>query len=163
MIRVTVDSIRVSLKGPERAVLLREIGDDRQLAIFIHRTEAEAIASELEGYKPTRPLTHSLLINCITALGGELEHVLINDLRGNIYYAVLHIVRDGREIDVDARPSDSVAIAVRAHVPIYVAEEVMEGAGIYPAVETTEDKERLAAFRDFVDTLDLGNLGEDSP
>jgi bifunctional DNase/RNase len=156
MIRVTVDTIRISLRSPERAILLKELEQERQLPIFIHATEAEAIAAELEGYRPPRPLTHDLLKNTIEALGGDLQYVLVNDLRDNIFYAVLHIVQEGREVDVDARPSDSIALAVRARVPIYVAEEVMEAAGVYPAVEIEQEQEDLAVFRDFVETLDLG-------
>jgi bifunctional DNase/RNase len=136
MIRVTVDTIRISLRSPERAILLKELEQERQLPIFIHATEAEAIAAELEGYRPPRPLTHDLLKNTIEALGGDLQYVLVNDLRDNIFYAVLHIVR--------------------ARVPIYVAEEVMEAAGVYPAVEIEQEQEDLAVFRDFVETLDLG-------
>jgi bifunctional DNase/RNase len=157
MIRVTVDTIRISLKSPERAVLLKEVEQERQLPIFIHATEAEAIAAELEGYRPQRPLTHDLLKNCIAALGGELQYVLINDLRDNIFYAVLHVEQANRTIDIDARPSDSIALAVRARVPIYVAEEVMDAAGVYPAVEVVQEQEDLAVFRDFVETLDLGD------
>ena len=157
MIRVTVDTIRISLKSPERAVLLKEVEQERQLPIFIHATEAEAIAAELEGYRPQRPLTHDLLKNCIAALGGELQYVLINDLRDNIFYAVLHVEQAQRTVDIDARPSDSIALAVRARVPIYVAEEVMDAAGVYPAVEVVQEQEDLAVFRDFVETLDLGD------
>jgi bifunctional DNase/RNase len=156
MIRVTVDTIRISLRSPERAILLKELDQERQLPIFIHATEAEAIAAELEGYRPPRPLTHDLLKNCIDAMGGKLQYILINDLRDSIFYAVLHIERGQRAIDVDARPSDSIALAVRARVPIYVAEEVMETAGVYPAVEVHKEQEDLAVFRDFVETLDLG-------
>ena len=156
MIRVTIDTIRISLRSPERAILLKELDQDRQLPIFIHATEAEAIAAELEGYRPPRPLTHDLLKNCVTTLGGELQFVLINDLRNNIFYAVLHVVQDGQEIDIDARPSDSIALAVRARVPIYVADAVMDAAGVYPSVEIHQEREDLSAFRDFVETLDLG-------
>lgn len=156
MIRVTVDTIRISLRSPERAILLKELEQDRQLPIFIHATEAEAIAAELEGYRPPRPLTHDLLKNSISALGGDLQYILINDLRNNIFYAVLHVVQNDREIDIDARPSDSIALAVRARVPIYVADAVMEAAGVYPSVEVDQEQEDLSVFRDFVETLDLG-------
>ena len=157
MIRVTVDSIRISLKDPQRVVLLREFEQDRQLPIFIHATEADAIAAELKGFKPPRPLTHDLLKNCLSALGGELEYVLISDLRDNIFYAVLHVEQDGHAIDVDARPSDSIALAVRARVPIFVAEKVMDAAGVHPSREVETEQENLSVFRDFVETLDLGD------
>lgn len=160
MIRVTVDTIRVSLKGPERAILLKEAHGGRHLPIFIHANEAEAIANELEERRHLRPLTHDLLKNCLTALGAELEYILINDLRRNTFFAVLHVVQDGRTVDIDARPSDSIALAVRARVPIYVNPKVMDAAGIYPAEEIRENREQLAVFRDFVETLDLGDIEE---
>ena len=156
MIQVTVDTIRISLRSSERAILLKELEQERQLPIFIHATEAEAIAAELEGYRPPRPLTHDLLNNCVSSLGGELQYIVVNDLRDNIFYAVLHIMQGERTIDIDARPSDSIALAVRARVPIYVAEEVMDAAGVYPSVEIEEEQEDLSIFRDFVETLDLG-------
>ena len=158
MIRVTVDTIRISLKSSERVVLLRENEQERQLPIFIHATEADAIAAELKHQHPPRPLTHDLLKNTVDALGGELRYILVNDLRDNIFYAVLHIEHDGRAVDVDARPSDSIALAVRARCPIYVADHVMEAAGVYPAVEIESGQEGqdLSVFRDFVETLDLG-------
>jgi bifunctional DNase/RNase len=155
---VTVDTIRISLKSSERVVLLRENERERQLPIFIHATEADAIAAELKSYHPPRPLTHDLLKNTVDALGGELQYVLINDLREKIFYAVLHIEQDERTVDVDARSSDSIALAVRARCPIYVADHVMEIAGVYPAteVETAQEGQDLSIFRDFVETLDLG-------
>jgi bifunctional DNase/RNase len=158
VIRVTVDTIRISLKSSERVVLLRENERERQLPIFIHATEADAIAAELKSYHPPRPLTHDLLKNTVDALGGELQYVLINDLREKIFYAVLHIEQDERTVDVDARSSDSIALAVRARCPIYVADHVMEIAGVYPAteVETAQEGQDLSIFRDFVETLDLG-------
>ena len=158
MIPVTVDTIRISLKSAERVVLLRENEQERQLPIFIHATEADAIAAELKGEHPPRPLTHDLLKNTIDALGSQLKYVLINDLRDNIFYAVLHIEQNGRSVDVDARPSDSIALAVRVRCPIYVADHVMQVAGVYPAteVESTQEQQDLSVFRDFVETLDLG-------
>lgn len=156
MIEVSIDSIRVSLMSPERAVLLKEVGDERQLPIFIHSTEADAILIELQGYPHhPRPLTHDLLKNCIEALGGELQYVLVSDLRDDIFYAVLHVVQGGREVDIDARPSDSIALAVRAKAPIFVAETVLESAAIYPSEEQRPDQAELTVFRDFVDTLDM--------
>jgi bifunctional DNase/RNase len=139
-------------------VLLREDKQERQLPIFIHATEADAIADELKNLRPARPLTHDLLKNTIDALGSELQYVLINDLRENIFYAVLHIKQGDRTVDVDARPSDSIALAVRARCPIYVADHVMDLAGVYPSVEVESVQERqdLSVFRDFVETLDLG-------
>jgi bifunctional DNase/RNase len=161
MIEVEVDTIRVRLTGHERLVLLKELEQERQLPIYIGIPEAEAISLELKGYRHSRPLTHDLLLNCVEALGGQLKYVLISELRDNIFYALLHVVRDGETIDIDSRSSDSIAIAVRAKVPIYVAPEVMEEAGVWPAKEITEEGEELSIFRDFVDSLDLDELGDE--
>ena len=125
MIEVTVHTIRVSLTSPERAVLLKEVDGERQLPIFIHATEADAIVSKLQGYTPPRPLTHDLLKNCLVALGAELRYVLVSDLRDDIFHAVLHVIQNGREVDIDARPSDAIALALRAKAPIYATEEVI--------------------------------------
>jgi bifunctional DNase/RNase len=161
MIEVEVDTIRVRLTGHERLVLLKELEQERQLPIYIGIPEAEAISLELKGYRHSRPLTHDLLLNCVEALGGRLEYVLINELRDNIFYAQLHVIRDGDTIDIDSRSSDGIAIAVRAKVPIYVAPEVMEEAGVWPAEELSEEGEELSIFRDFVDSLDLDELGDE--
>jgi bifunctional DNase/RNase len=159
MIQVTIDSIRVSLTSPERAILLKEVDDERQLPIFIHSNEADAILVELQGYPPRpRPLTHDLLKNCIAELGGELQYVVVSELRDDIFFAVLHIRQGGVELEIDARPSDSVALAVRAKVPIFVEESVMEKAGIYPAQEQEIDEAELSVFKDFVESLDIDNL-----
>lgn len=162
MIQVTIDSIRMSLTRAERAILLKEMNDDRQLPIFIHPNEADAILTELQGFpRHPRPLTHDLLKNCIAELGGELQYVVVNDLRDDIFFALLHIRQGGMELDIDARPSDSVALAVRARVPIFVEESVMEKAGIYPAQEQELDETQLSVFRDFVESLDIDDLDDD--
>ncbi len=162
MIEVTIESIRISLMSPERAVLLKEVGDERQLPIFIHATEADAILLELQGYpRHPRPLTHDLLKNVIEELGGELQFVQVSELRDDIFFALLHVLQDEQEIKIDARPSDSIALAVRARVPIFVAESVMEQAGIYPLEESPVDNEALTEFRNFVDTLDMDGLTDE--
>lgn len=162
MIEVTIESIRISLMSPERAVLLKEVGDERQLPIFIHATEADAILLELQGYpRHPRPLTHDLLKNVIEELGGELQYVEVSELRDDIFFALLHVLQDEQEIKIDARPSDSIALAVRARVPIFVAESVMDQAGLYPLEEAPVDNEALTEFRNFVDTLDMDGLTDE--
>ncbi len=161
MIEVTIDTIRVRLTASQdRLIVLREVGEERYLPIYIGFYEAEAISLELRGKVPQRPLTHDLLYNCIRELGGRLEYVLINEIKSKTFHALLHIVQNGREMDIDARSSDSIALAVRAQVPIYADEAVMAEAGIWPSVEIEENREQLAVFRQFVDTLDLDDLGE---
>jgi len=161
MIEVTIDTIRVRLTASQdRLIVLREAEQERYLPIYIGFYEAEAISLELRGKVPQRPLTHDLLYNCIRELDGRLEYVLINEIKDKTFHALLHIVQNGRELDIDARSSDSIALAVRAQVPIYAEEAVMEEAGIWPSVEIEENREQLAVFRQFVDTLNLDDLGE---
>ena len=161
MIEVTIDTIRVRLTASQdRLIVLREVGQERYLPIYIGFYEAEAISLELRGKVPQRPLTHDLLYNCIRELGGRLEYVLITEIKNKTFHALLHIVQNEREMDIDARSSDSIALAVRAQVPIYADEAVMEEASVWPAVEIEENREQLAVFRQFVDTLDLDDLGE---
>ena len=176
MIKVTVDSVRASLLSQHRVVVLKEEGMERFLAIWIGPYEADAITIHLQqmqaGDKISRPMTHDLLKSVMETLGGELRQIIITDLREEIYYAELVIDVDGSEIRVDSRPSDAIAIAVRADVPIFVSEGVMERAASTPdeeIVETEEEEEieagkgedgDLDIFRDFVDTLDLDDLDE---
>ncbi len=174
MIKVIIDSIRVSLMSQHRIVVLKDTNSDRYLPIWIGPFEADAITVELQKVPAQRPLTHDLLKSVIQELGGTVVQVLINDLRNEVYYARLVINIDGKEVEVDSRPSDAIALAVRWEAPIFVAESVMEKASIEPeddvekeivddeaAPESGVDEHKLSAFADFVDTLDLDDL-EDS-
>jgi bifunctional DNase/RNase len=161
MIEVTVDSIRVSLMSAHRIVVLKVVGDERFLPIWIGPFEAEAITLRLRDVRTPRPLTHDLVCNIIEDLGGEVTHIVVVELRDDTFYAQIGVQFDGTAKDIDSRPSDAIAIAVRAGVPIYVSEEVMEAAGIVPEDdigEAGETEEELSAFRDFVNTLDLDDL-----
>ncbi|MFQ3566009.1 MAG: bifunctional nuclease family protein [Aggregatilineales bacterium] len=171
MIEVIIDSIRVSLMSQYRVVILKDTNSDRYLPIWIGPCEADAITIELQEMPPQRPLTHDLLKSVIRELGGRVVHILINDLRSDVYYARIVIDVNGRQIEIDSRPSDAVALAVRVKAPIFVAETVMERASIEPeddvertfntsaADEVSED--RLSAFKDFVNSLDLDDLDEE--
>lgn len=117
------------------ALLLKEIYGNRRLPIIIGQAEAQAIALELEGIKPPRPLSHDLMKSIIDNLGGTLLRVLINELRENTYYAQLVIDLSSLNIEIDARPSDAIALAIRAQAPIYVADSVMDSASFIPATE----------------------------
>jgi hypothetical protein len=117
------------------ALLLKEVFGNRRLPIIIGQSEAQAIALELEGIKPPRPLSHDLMKNIIDNLGGTLLQIFINELRENTYYAQLVIDLSTLTIEIDARPSDAIALAIRAHAPIYVADSVMDSASFIPATE----------------------------
>ena len=161
MIEVAIDSIRISLVSQHRIVMLKDIDSEQQLAIWIGPCEAEAITIELQNTEVARPLTHDLLKNSIEAMGGTVSHILINDLRNQVFYATLFIDVDGELREIDCRPSDSIALAVRAKVPIFIEEHVMEDAGIVPEPdiqEEVDEDESLDAFSDFVDTLDFDDL-----
>jgi uncharacterized protein len=170
MIEVIIDSIRVSLMSQHRIVVLKDSDTDRYLPIWIGPCEADAITTELQELPPQRPLTHDLLKNIIQEMGGNVVHILVNELRNDVYYARIVVDIDGERTEIDARPSDAIALAVRVKVPIFIADAVMEKAAIEPeedveAEALPEDAEemdegRLSAFQDFVDNLDI-DLGED--
>jgi len=158
MVEVKVDSIQVSLMSDHRVILLKEIDSERLLPIFIGPYEAEAIAIRLREIELPRPLTHDLLNNTITEMGGQVSHITVNALRNDTFYAYITVNVNGRKLEIDSRPSDAIALAVRANAPIFVEEQVM-AEGIMPEADVSDvDDEELAAFRDFVDTLDLDDM-----
>ncbi len=167
MIEVVIDSIRISLISQHRIVMLRDIDGERRLPIWIGPCEAEAITIELQDVEIARPVTHDLLKNVIEELGGNVSHILINELRDQVFYARLFVDMSGEMLEIDCRPSDAIAVAVRAKVPIFVNEMVMEEAGILPEPDIEESEiageeaEKLDAFKDFVDTLDFDDFEND--
>jgi bifunctional DNase/RNase len=162
MIQVTVDSIRASLMSQHRVVILKDVDSERYLPIWIGPFEAEAITLELQQVELARPLTHDLLKAVITEMGARVSHVLVNDLRDDTFFARIVLDNNGQPLEIDSRPSDSIALAVRAKAPIFVAESVMERAAITPDEGIScSDEKKLSVFRDFVETLDLGLLGEE--
>jgi uncharacterized protein len=169
MIKVYIDSIRVSLMSQLRVVILKDPTSGRYLPIFIGPCEAEAIAVKLQGVTMERPLTHDLLKSVIAEMGGQVRHIIVNDLRQDTFYAQIVIDQnDGQARSIDSRPSDAIALAVRLEVPIYVEDSVMERASITPDEEVeSENSEgakkgdaegRLSIFEDFVESLDLDDL-----
>ncbi|MEJ2562863.1 MAG: bifunctional nuclease family protein [Anaerolineales bacterium] len=163
-VEVVVDSIRVSLMSPQRIIILRELDSDRFLPIWIGPFEADAITLSLQELEVARPLTHDLLRNVLQTLDASVVRVNITELKDDVFYARIILSVDGRELEIDSRPSDALALAVRVNVPIFVAEEVMEEASSVPeedveAGEEMEDSEdRLEVFKDFVENLDLDDL-----
>ena len=171
MVEMVVDSIRVDIHGSSRMVVLREPDSDRILPIIIGPAEAEAIYIKLQKAEVLRPLTHDLLVNAIAALNGQIIHVLINELLAETFYARIVLDVDGRHVELDARSSDAIAVAVRAEVPIYVADSVLERVGSDARDaeaeeadrgegEQIEQDERLDVFRDFIEKLDIDDLGK---
>lgn len=163
MIELNVYAVLYSLLSRHRVVLLKEALGERFLPVWIGQSESEAIAMRLQGASVPRPLTHDLLASVITELGGTLEHVLINDLSNSIFFARLAVYQGGVTHLIDSRPSDAIALAVRAEVPIYADEGVLERAAILPSPDIRHappsEPDDLDVFRDFVDNLDLDGLG----
>lgn len=181
MIEVVIDSVRVSLTNQQRIVVLREVDTERYLPIWIGPFEAEAITIALQEIEVARPQTHDLLKNAFSLLNARLTRVEVISLRDDVFYGNLIVENNGRTIEIDSRPSDALALAVRARVPILVSSEVMESAGIVPeqdiqaqdatgisaaaasgdeAVEE-ESEERLSVFEDFLQNLDMNDASEE--
>ena len=176
MVEMTVESVRINLATQQRVVILKATQQERYLFIWIAHAEAYAIAVELQGATSQRPLTHDLLKNVIGELGAHLESIVISDLVDEIFYARLVLDAAGRHVEIDSRPSDAIALAVRTKTPIYVDESVLERAGV--TLETSEEPqpptdkendvqsmkedENLDAYRDFINSLDvLDEFGKD--
>ncbi|MFC2016236.1 bifunctional nuclease family protein [Chloroflexota bacterium] len=173
MVEMTIDSIRVSLMNYQRVVILKEKMADRYLPIWIGPAEADAIAVKLQGVSVPRPLTHDLLHSVIDVLGASVHSIIVNDLKNDTFYAKIALDVDGGRVEVDSRPSDALALAVRVEAPIYVEESVLDRASILLDEETgkpifeekdgaeskgkkvsEEEVRRMSAFRDFIETLD---------
>ena len=151
-------------------MLLKEIDSDRKLPIWIGPCEAESITIELQDVKVARPLTADLVNVVINEMGGTISHVLIRELTEQVFHASLFIDINDEMHEIDCRPSDAIAVAVRAKAPIFANEEVLEEAGVEPEpdlVEETEQEEseadvgNLDAFSDFLDTLDFDDFEGD--
>jgi bifunctional DNase/RNase len=172
MIEVQIDSVRVHLMTPQRLVVLKQIGSERYLPIWVGPYEAEAITVALQEVEMIRPLTHDLLKNVFGAFNAQIRRIEIVKLQNEIFYGNIVAEVDGREVNVDSRPSDAIALSVRAHVPILVHRSVMDEAGIIPEQDipdedmaetpetsepvpplSQEGTERLTIFEDFLDKL----------
>ncbi|MSQ12711.1 MAG: bifunctional nuclease family protein [Dehalococcoidia bacterium] len=180
MLEMTIDSIRVSMMNYQRVVILKEKTSNRYLPIWIGPAEADAIAVQLQEVTVPRPLTHDLLRNVITTLGAAARHILVNDLQNDTFFAKIMLEANGKTIEVDSRPSDALALAVRFKIPIFVEEAVLDKASVLmdkegkpitpadrgePTKEGTsqvkaEEIQKLSAFKDFIENLDLGDIGK---
>lgn len=122
--------------GGAYAILLKEVEGSRRLPIIIGAFEAQAIALEMEGIKPPRPLTHDLLKTLIDNLGANVVEIIVSELKDNTFFAKIILESSGLTNEIDARPSDAIALAVRSYAPIYVNESVMSAAAFIPSDET---------------------------
>ena len=180
MVELVIDSIRVSLLNHQRVVILKQREVDRYLPIWIGPPEADAIAVRLQEVSVPRPLTHDLLHNSIKDLGGVIDHIIMSSMENDTYYATIVVRQGDKTVEIDARPSDALALAVRASVQIFAAPEVMKKCGVrldrdsglavvgedemgVPTREASgpvgeEEREKLSAFADFIESLDLGDM-----
>jgi bifunctional DNase/RNase len=177
MVEMTIDSIRVSLMNYQRVVILKEKAADRYLPIWIGPAEADAIAVKLQGASVPRPLTHDLLSSVVGALGASVNSIIVNDLKNDTFFAKIILNVDGKQLEVDSRPSDALALAVRVDVPIFVEDTVLDKAGILLDKESgkpisdeeaadlsqgkavTEDEmKKMSAFKDFINSIDLSDF-----
>ena len=175
MIEVTINSIGISLMNYQRVVLLKEKTAERYLPIWIGPAEADAIAIKLQGVAVSRPLSHDLLWSVISSLKASVNSIIINDLKNATFYGRIILNAEGGQVEIDARPSDALALAIRVEAPIFAEETVLDKAGLLIDKETgqatlqetpegksvNEDElKRLSAYTDFINTLDMDGFGE---
>lgn len=176
MIEVQIDSVRVHLMTPQRLVVLKQKNSERYLPIWVGPYEAEAITVALQEVEMSRPLTHDLLKNVFGAFNARISRIEIVKLQNDIFYGSIVAEVNGKEVHIDSRPSDAIALSVRAHVPILVHPSVMNEAGIQPEQAIPEGGEkaprseptplsdegsaRLSVFEDFLGKLDLDTLDD---
>ena len=175
MIETIVDSIRVNLITQNRVLFLREVEGERHLPIWIGDFEAQAIILEMRNETPQRPLPYDIIMSMLGDLDARITRVVVNDLSHDIYYARIVMERTGESFELDARPSDAIAIAIRASCPIFVDDTVMDRAGVAIAEEHDEtdepesqvtaadtaggaNEEGLNLFRDFINNLDIDDI-----
>lgn len=176
MKELSIESIRLSLMNYQRVVILREKDSDRYLPIWIGPMEADAIAVRLQDVAVARPMTHDLLKNTIEQLGGRVVRIVVNDLMNDTFFARIVLDVHGETMEIDARPSDAIALAVRVEVPIFVEDSVLDRAGVVldedeetsaqtepktqPRAVDAAELERLGAFKDFIEGLDLDDFDD---
>ena len=182
MFEMAIDSIRVSLLNYQRVVILKQKDGDRYLPIWVGPAEADAIAVRLQDVAVPRPLTHDLLQSVLSELGAAIDHIVVSGLDHETFFAKILLSVGERNIPIDSRPSDALAMAVRAKVPIFADETVLDKAGVQldkeggvivgsdeakaglEATKPVDDRElkTLSAFHDFVEGLDIDDIGDAS-
>ncbi len=157
LVEMAVESIRVHMPSGQHLVILKEKEAERYLPIWIGVYEANAIALKITGITPERPITHDLMASIFGSADLRLTKIVVTALTNEVFFARLFIGSNGKELEVDARPSDAIALAVRLQCPIYASAEVLDKAGVLP--ESPADEEKLTIFKDLVNSMDLPDLG----
>ncbi len=157
---MTIYGVSFDLVGKQPIVLLKTAEGNKFLPIWIGHPEAAAILMKLQGATAPRPLTHDLLVNILAELDVEVLHVTVTELRENTFHASITVKQDGSEIEIDSRSSDAIAVAVRAHVPIYAADAVIEESAIEFEGEEVNEEEIVDEFRRFLDRVSAEDFAE---
>lgn len=150
LLPMEVHGVNLDVMTNQPVVILREVGSKRFLPIWIGQFEATAILMEIQGVTPSRPLTHDLMKTLMDELHATLDRVVVNDLRDGTFYATISVAVNGSNLEVDARPSDAIALAVRNSTPIFASQEVMEKAAI---VGDEGEEDEVERFREFLDSI----------
>jgi bifunctional DNase/RNase len=168
MQEMVIYGVSFDLVGKQPIVLLKTADGNKFLPIWIGHPEAAAILMKLQGAAPPRPLTHDLLAAMLLQLDAEVSKITVTELRDNTFYAVITVLQNGNEIEIDSRPSDAIALAVRAEAPIFAADDVIDESGIEFEGEEPDDESlqaeieaRVAEFREFLEDVSPEDFQEE--
>ena len=162
MTEMVIYGVSFDLVGKQPIVLLKTAESNKFLPIWIGHPEAAAIMMKLQGASAPRPLTHDLLVNMLGELGVQIVRITVTELKENTFYASITVQQNGSEIEIDSRPSDAIALAVRAEAPIFAAEEVIEESAIEFEGEDVNEEEIVSEFRQFLDQVTPDEFAEAS-
>ena len=160
MVEMSIYGVSFDLVGKQPIVLLKTADGNRYLPIWIGHPEAAAILMKLQGATAPRPLTHDLLVNILNELDVEIARVTVTELRENTFHASITVVANGSEIEIDSRSSDAIAVAVRAQVPIYAADDVIEESAIEFEGEDVNEEDIVDEFKKFLDRVSAEDFAE---
>ena len=162
MVEMKVEGLTLDPLTNMPIIILKDTNGERALPIWVGFFEANAIALEIEKIATPRPMTHDLMKNLISNMAGEINHILVSELKDNTFYAVINMVSNGATLNIDSRPSDAIALALRVQVPIYVNETVIEAAKSLDLPDTshhnTEEKDQWSKWLNNIKPQDFGNL-----
>ena len=160
MVEMTIYGVSFDLVGKQPIVLLKTADGNRYLPIWIGHPEAAAILMKLQGASTPRPLTHDLLVNVLAELGVDVVRVTVTELRENTFYASITVAQNGTEVEIDSRSSDAIAVAVRAQVPIYAADDVIEESAIEMEGDDVNEEEIVDEFKRFLEGVTPEDFAE---
>lgn len=159
LFEMEVHGINLDVLTNQPVIILKDLGANRYLPIWIGQFEATAILMEVQGIHPSRPLTHDLLKTIVDTLNAQITRIVINDLKEGTFYAQIHLSMNSSQLQIDARPSDAIALAVRSNVPIFAHESVLEQAAIFSEPGEEEEVER---FREFLESVRPDDFKEET-